>query len=107
VQYFGAAGDGEFAGTLGTGRDEADYRAGMKRAGEAMVAATARRHVPSVRIARMFAHAGDNARALDWLERAYENREPPLARLGVFWDWLGLHGEPRFQALLRRMNLPE
>ena len=48
----------------------------------------------------------DNERALDWLERAYENRESPLMRLGMVWDWLDLHGEPRFQVLLRRMNLP-
>jgi hypothetical protein len=55
----------------------------------------------------MFAHAGDHDRALDWLERAYENRESPLIRLGVVWDWVDLHGHPRFQALLRRINLPE
>jgi hypothetical protein len=54
----------------------------------------------------MFAHAGDRDRALDWLERAYQNRESPMMRLGVFWDWLDLHAEPRFQDLLRRMNLP-
>jgi hypothetical protein len=28
-------------------------------------------------------------------------------RLGVIWDWVDLHGKPRFQALLRRMNLPQ
>ena len=54
------AGDGEFAGTLGSGSDEAEYRAGMRRTGEAMVAALTRRHIPAIRIARMFAHAGDN-----------------------------------------------
>ena len=106
-EYFAAAGDGEFSGTLGTGRDVAAYRDGMRRTGDAMIAASTRRHVPALRIARMFAHAGDNDRALDWLERAYENRESPLVRLGVVWDWLDLHDEPRFRALLRRMNLPE
>ena len=33
--YFEAAGDGEFATALGTGRDRADYRAAMIRTGEA------------------------------------------------------------------------
>jgi TolB-like protein len=106
-EYCVAAGDGEFVDGLGAGGGEAEYRAGMRRAGEAMVAASTRRHVPAIRIARLFAHAGDTGRALDWLERAYENRESPVMRLGVVWDWLDLHGEPRFRALLRRMNLPE
>ena len=59
-----------------------------------------------MRIARMFAHAGDNDSALRWLERAYENREAALARLAVFWDWDDLRADPRFQDLLRRMKLP-
>jgi len=40
------------------------------------------------------------------VERAYVNRESPMMRLGVFWDWLDLHGDPRFQDLLRRLKLP-
>lgn len=106
-EYFAGAGDGEFIGTLGGGRDQAEYRLGMRRTGEAMVAALPRRHIPALRIARMFAHAGDHERALDWLERAHENRESAVMRLGVVWDWVDLHGQPRFQALLRRMHLPE
>jgi hypothetical protein len=54
----------------------------------------------------MFAHAGENDAALQWLERGYENRESTLMRLGVFWHWLDLHADPRFQDLLRRLNLP-
>jgi TolB-like protein/Tfp pilus assembly protein PilF len=104
--YFVAAGDGEFAEALGTGRDAAAYRAAMIRTGEAMVEGSKRRHVPALRIARMFAHAGDNDRAIEWLEKAYANRESPLARLGVVWDWLDLHADPRFQDLLRRLKLP-
>jgi serine/threonine-protein kinase len=104
--YFAAIGDREFADALGTSRGEAAYRAGMKRAGELMVEQSKRRHVPGIRIARMFAHAGDNDSALHWLEIAYQNRESPLMRLGVFWDWDDLRFDPRFQDLLRRMNLP-
>ena len=71
-----------------------------------MIEGLKRRHVPAIRIARMFAHAGKNDRAIDWLEKAYENRESPLARLAVVWDWTDLHAEPRFQDLLRRLKLP-
>ena len=55
----------------------------------------------------MFAHAGDNDAAMEWLEKAYEARESPMIRLAVFWDWDSLRSDPRFQALLRKMGLPE
>jgi hypothetical protein len=72
-----------------------------------MVVRSTQRHVPAIRIARMFAHAGDADSALHWLERAFENHEPPMERLGVVWDWQDLRSEPRFQDLLRRLNLPQ
>jgi eukaryotic-like serine/threonine-protein kinase len=105
--YFAAAGDGEFIHALGAGGDGAAYRAGMKQAGEAMVVRSKQRHVPAIRIARMFAHAGEKDRALHWLETAYDNRESPMERIGVVWDWQDLRSEPRFQDLLRRLNLPQ
>jgi tetratricopeptide (TPR) repeat protein len=104
--YFEAAGDGEFTTALGTGQDRAAYGTAMIRTGELMAARSATRHVPAIRIARMFAHAGDPDRAMLWLERAYEARELPLARLAVFWDWDDLRSDPRFQSLLARMNFP-
>ena len=82
------------------------YRAAMRGTGQIMVQRSAQKHVPAIRIARMFAHAGDNDKAMHWLERAYEARESPLMRLAVFWDWDNLRSDMRFQDLLRRLNLP-
>jgi TolB-like protein/Tfp pilus assembly protein PilF len=49
--------------------------------------------------------ADDNERAIDWLEKAYEERDPNLPYVGMpIYDPLRDH--PRFQGLLRRMNLP-
>jgi serine/threonine protein kinase/tetratricopeptide (TPR) repeat protein len=104
-QYFSTTNDSAFADALSPATDLTTYRASMRRAAEVMVARAQTTHVPALRIARMFAHAGNNDQALHWLERAYENRESSLMRLGVFWDWLDLHGEPRFQDLLRRLKL--
>jgi serine/threonine-protein kinase len=60
-------------------------------------------------VATQFAMAGENQKALEWLERACEERDPILPYVGVsdaYWKG-GLHDEPRFQDLLRRMNFPE
>lgn len=106
--YFLESGGREFAEPLGTDTavGEVAYRAAMRRTGQIMAERSTQKHVPAIRIARMFAHAGDNDKAIYWLERAYQARESPLMRLAVFWDWDNLRLDPRFQDLLRRMNLP-
>ena len=104
-EYFVATNGREFAEALGAGRDLAAYRAGMKRAGDTMAELSKVRHVPAIRIARMYAHAGDKDATFQWLERAYESHEPALMRLGVFWDWLDLHADARFEDLMKRLNL--
>jgi len=59
----------------------------------------------------VFAYAylglGEKDRALTYLEQAYEEQDPALFYLKV-WPFLDpLRPEPRFQALLRRVNFPQ
>jgi len=54
-----------------------------------------------------YAMAGDRARALDWLEKAYAERDPNMTYISCMPIFDPLRAEPRFQALLRRMNLPQ
>lgn len=105
--YFLTSGGSEFGESLSadTAAGEMVYRAAMRRTGQIMAQRSAQKHVPAIRIARMFAHAGDNDKAMYWLERAYEARESPLMRLAVFWDWDNVRSDVRFQDLLRRLNL--
>ncbi len=56
--------------------------------------------------ARFYALAGEKDRALECLEKAYEEREMLLVHLSVGWVWDSLRNDPRFQDLLRRMNFP-
>ena len=59
----------------------------------------------AVNIAIKYMFAGDTTRAIDWLEKAYDDRDPNLPYLGKpVWD--SARNDPRFQDLLRRMNLP-
>jgi TolB-like protein/DNA-binding winged helix-turn-helix (wHTH) protein/Flp pilus assembly protein TadD len=57
-------------------------------------------------VAMFYAGLGDKNMALAWLERAFDERFPGMVVLKVepFFDTL--RSEPRFQALLRRMNFP-
>jgi tetratricopeptide (TPR) repeat protein len=58
----------------------------------------------------VFAYAylglGDKDQALTFLERAYEEQDPALFYLKVWPTLDPLRSEPRFQALLRRVNFP-
>jgi len=58
----------------------------------------------------LFVHAyvgvGDKERALTWLEKAYEERDCELRHLKIDPTLDPLRSEPRFQAILRRMNFP-
>jgi tetratricopeptide (TPR) repeat protein len=106
-KFFGVLGDREVVEALDRGYAEAGYRGAMKLAGTKLAARSERTHVSAVRIARVFAHAGEKERALEWLEKAYGRRETALYHISVGWDWDGLRGDPRFQDLLRRMRLPQ
>ena len=57
--------------------------------------------------ARFYALAEEKDRALECLEKAYEERVPTMAHLRADPNWDDLHDEPRVQDLLRRMNFPE
>jgi tetratricopeptide (TPR) repeat protein len=51
-----------------------------------------------------YARAGDTKKAIEWLERGYEQRDPniPYLRLPEFDQ---LRSDPRFQALMQRLDL--
>jgi len=61
-------------------------------------------------ISNIYLQAGDYELAIDWLEKAYENHEPNMPYIGMpSFDPLrdeSLRSNPRFQELLRKMNLP-
>ena len=106
-QFFAVLGDQEVVGAIQAGYREAGYHRAMKHAADTLAARSERVHVPGVRIARLYAHAGDNERTLFWLEKAYAASESPLIHLGVARDWDGLRSDLRFQDLMHRMGLSQ
>jgi len=44
-------------------------------------------------------------RALEWLERAYAERDPSVIYLKVAPEFDALHSDRRFQTLVRRLGL--
>ena len=67
---------------------------------------SAREYVTPYALALVHAGLGDNGRALEWLERAGDERSPRLVFLGVEPAFDGLRDDPRFAAVRRKLGLP-
>src|SRR5262249_33908483 len=63
-------------------------------------------HRGAYQIAEAYAWFGEPEKAFEWLDRAYAQRDGGL--LGLKFDPMlrGLRGDPRYAALLAKMNLP-
>lgn len=58
-------------------------------------------------MAMSYALLNENAKALDALERAYESRSLLMPLLGTEPAFRSLKTEPRFQALIRKVGVPQ
>jgi TolB-like protein/cytochrome c-type biogenesis protein CcmH/NrfG len=60
----------------------------------------------SFKIASVYAFRGESDEAFKWLEHAYAERDPFLCSIKGDPTMKKLEGDPRYTALLRKMNLP-
>ncbi len=58
-----------------------------------------------VSVAQGFAYFGEKEKALEWLELAYKQRSDGLIIIKHEYDFINLRSEPRFLAILEKMNL--
>jgi len=62
-------------------------------------------YVPATTLAMIQTALGNRDLALDMLERAYAQHDIGMAFLGLWFP--SLQGDPRYDALMKRMRLPE
>ncbi len=58
-------------------------------------------------LADIYVGLGEYEEAMHWLAAAYEEHDISLVWLKVFWVCGPLRSDPRFQAILGRMDFPE
>jgi TolB-like protein len=85
------------------------FAAGRKAESDSQLAEAIRRNGTSwpSETARMYAFRGEKDRSFEWLDRAYELRDPDIYTFKGDPLFKNLENDPRYKAFLRKMNLPE
>ena len=81
------------------------YEAAMLAAAATLVELSESGYIPAVEISVCYELGGEIDTAIEWLEVAYDRHDPTLPYIGT--APLFAKGEPRYQDLLRRMNLEQ
>ena len=102
--FFTGLGFAEIAEVMAQGYEEDGYSGAMTSAAETMEAFSKQTYISPYSIAMMYVLAGDKEKTIEWLEMGYEMRDPMMPYVSIFTFDL-LDDDPRYQDLLRRMNL--
>jgi TolB-like protein/DNA-binding winged helix-turn-helix (wHTH) protein/Tfp pilus assembly protein PilF len=98
--------DAEVLQALEQGERRSGYVGAMKAAAQTLVKRAGTAYVAGGQVALLYAHAGENDLAVEWLEKGLKDGDPRLHPLWAEPDWEALYNRPRFQNLLRKMRFP-
>jgi TolB-like protein/Tfp pilus assembly protein PilF len=104
--FFTAMGQEPFVEVLEQGYERGGYTGAMKSAAETLAAFSQQAFISPWFIAFIYAASGDKDKTSEWLEKAYEIKDPNMPYIGghgIIYNLL--RDDPRFKDLLRRMNL--
>jgi TolB-like protein/Flp pilus assembly protein TadD/predicted Ser/Thr protein kinase len=71
-----------------------------------VIALADKEYVSPYYLALVYTRLGQKAKALEWLVRGYDQRDTTMVSLAIDPRFDTLRGEPRFEALVRKMNFP-
>lgn len=98
--------DPERVAAFERGLKEGGYEGAQRGIGDVLAARFERsQYFSASGIALRYLDAGDNDRAIAWLQKAYDKHDSELPYINSP-PWDRLRGDPRYQALLRRVGLP-
>jgi TolB-like protein/Tfp pilus assembly protein PilF len=101
------ADDAEITAALDDGFEKAGYKGVYRAVADLMAERYGKQDqdIGPMGIADTYRVAGEYDLAIDWLEKAYDEHAIMMTSIGGS-DWDPLRSNPRFQELLRKMNLP-
>jgi serine/threonine protein kinase/tetratricopeptide (TPR) repeat protein len=84
---------------------ESGYKGAMYAGAQMLMEQSRLRYVSPYMIATLFAHAEEHDLTLQWLEKAYEERDQRVYSMGMDPGWDRVRSNPRFIALLEKVGL--
>ena len=99
-------GDQEARAAIDRGYASGGFQTAMLEAAETMAIRAETVYVEPKWIADLYDYAGETGRTLDWLERAYDERDPNLPYLSALPYSKAVNSDPRFEAMLQKLDLP-
>lgn len=100
-------GDTETVAALERGWRDGGYRSAVRAAADVQAARAQGAGKAPLHIAILYMRAGDHDRALTWAERSFAAHDPNIPYLATATHWDAVRTDPRFRALIKRLNLPE
>jgi TolB-like protein/DNA-binding winged helix-turn-helix (wHTH) protein/Tfp pilus assembly protein PilF len=94
-------------GTLAETYGLAGRRVDARKILNELEALSRRRYVPAIAFAHAYIGLGDSEKVLEWLEKAYQQREQGIAWLAVWNENGAYRSDPRLHQLIRRVGLPD
>jgi serine/threonine protein kinase/Flp pilus assembly protein TadD len=104
-----AKGDLEATEALALGNSESGYSGALSRVAEMLImrSRNTSEYVTPWQIGTLYTRAGKIDEALEWLEKACDEKDSNMPYINVDPIFDILRDEPRFQDLLRRLNFPD
>jgi serine/threonine-protein kinase len=98
--------DPEMVDVLEAGYAAGGYREALRRVAQTLEDRSKNTYVGAIHVVDLFDKVGDREKALEWLERAYEARDPSMAALAVIPLSEELKQAPLYKEMLERLDLP-
>jgi hypothetical protein len=61
---------------------------------------------PSLNLAKFYGQTGKKELAFNWLENAFQSHEEHIVRIKFSYIFKPLHNDPRWQAMLDKVDFP-
>lgn len=98
--------DMELKNTLESGYQEGGYIKAFKNAADLLAKRSENTFIPCSLISKYYAKAKQKEKTLEWLEKGYKQRDADLPYITVVHLYDFVREEPKFKAILDKMNLP-
>ena len=105
--WFSSRGEHEDEEALIRGYEEGGYSQALSSVADVKVKRRKTTYVSPWQIATLYTRAGEKDKALDWLEKAYEERDGNFSYICVDPIFDGLRDDPRFEKLMGYLSLPQ